>query len=112
MCSRSATTSSASSRRSSRSVRHCFASSTDARGSERACSFNFFSNSSKSWNASAVAPAKPARTPPSASRRTFRAVAFMTVLSIVTWPSPAITTLPSRRTQRIVVPWSAGIRHS
>src|SRR6266545_2152850 len=105
-CSRSATMSSASSRRSRRSVRHCFASSTAARGSERACSFSFFSNSSKSWKASAVAPAKPASTAPSASRRTLRAVAFITVLSSVTCPSLAIATLPSRRTHRTVVPWS------
>ena len=36
-------------------------------------------------------------------RRTFFAVFFITVLSRVTWPSPAMTTLPSRRTQRMVV---------
>ena len=45
---------------------------------------------------------------PSPRRRTLRALPFITVLSSVTWPSPPITTLPSRRTQRMVVPWNIG----
>jgi hypothetical protein len=87
-------------------VRHSFASSTAARGRERACSLSFFSKRSKSWNASAVAPANPASTWPSPRRRTFFAPAFTTVLSSVTWPSEAMTVLPSRRTQRTVVAWN------
>src|SRR5262245_10787968 len=43
---------------------------------------------------------------PSPRRRTFRAEAFITVLSRVTCPSPAMTVFPSRRTQRMVVPWN------
>jgi len=31
----------------------------------------------------------------------------MTVLPSVTWPSPPTATRPSRRTQRIVVPWGS-----
>src|SRR6185437_3354135 len=55
---------------------------------------------------SAVAPAKPATTSPALpSRRTLRALPFMTVLPRVTWPSLPITTRPSRRTQTMVVAW-------
>jgi hypothetical protein len=39
-----------------------------------------------------------------AERRTFRALPFMTVLPRLTWPSPAITTLPPLRTVTMVVP--------
>ena len=42
--------------------------------------------------------------PPSPRRRTLRAFALMTVCPSVTWPSPATTTAPSLRTERIVVP--------
>src|ERR1700733_13387567 len=45
--------------------------------------------------------------PPSPSRRTFLALAFITVCPIVTWPSPAMTTSPFLRTERIVVPCHA-----
>src|ERR1700733_10655845 len=45
--------------------------------------------------------------PPSPSRRTFLALAFITVWPIVTWPSPATTTSPFLRTDRIVVPCHA-----
>src|ERR1044071_5740367 len=38
------------------------------------------------------------------SRRTLRALDLMTVLPKLTWPSPAITTWPCLRTERIVVP--------
>src|SRR5690606_27053190 len=103
---RSATTSSASSRRSIRSVRQSFASSIAARGRLPYCS-SFFSKSSNSVNASAVPPAKPATTLPSRNRRTLRALPFMIWLPIVTWPSPPTATLPLRRTQRIVVPWNS-----
>src|SRR5262245_47808258 len=34
----------------------------------------------------------------------------MTVCPTVTWPSPAITTRPRWRTQRMVVPWISGAR--
>src|SRR5262249_49957754 len=59
---------------------------------------------SKRVSASAVPPAKPASTLPWKSRRTFRAPRFTTVWPRLTCPSPAITTLPRCRTQRIVVP--------
>src|ERR1700742_4086627 len=45
--------------------------------------------------------------PPSPSRRTLRAFAFITVWPIVTWPSPATTTRPFLRTERMVVPCHA-----
>src|SRR2546425_5289615 len=54
--------------------------------------------------ASAVDPANPASTLSLNSRRVFRAVCFTTLSPRVTWPSPTITTLESRRTHRIVVP--------
>src|SRR5690606_24606534 len=53
---------------------------------------------------SAVEPAKPTTTLPSAMRRTLLAVDFITVLPNDTCPSPAITTRPLRRTPRMVVP--------
>ena len=46
----------------------------------------------------------PAMTLPLPTLRTLRAVPLMTVWPSVTWPSPAITTLPPLRTVRIVVP--------
>src|SRR5579883_3422291 len=52
---------------------------------------------------SAADPANPASTLPPQILRTFRAPCFTIVLSIVTWPSPAIASLPSRRTAKIVV---------
>src|SRR5690606_28457967 len=65
------------------------------------------SNSSNRVNASAAAPANPASTWPSLPRRrTLRALDFITVWPRVTWPSPATATLPSRRTDRIVVAWN------
>ena len=64
--------------------------------------------SSNSANASAVAPAKPAMTAPSPSVRTLRALGFITVWPCVTWPSPAITTRPFRRTDTMVVPCQTG----
>jgi len=51
-----------------------------------------------------VVPAKPAITEPPASRRNLRAFDLTTVWPIETWPSPATTTWPPLRTQRIVVP--------
>src|SRR5262249_42996380 len=100
----SATTSSASSRRKKRSVRQSFPSSTQARARFRWCSLSLASKRSNKVKASAVPPAKPAITLPSPRRRTFLAVAFITVFSRVTCPSPTITVLPSRRTHRMVVP--------
>src|SRR5262249_5948748 len=102
----SATTRSASSRRRQRSVRQSLPSSTQARARLCLYSWSFDSKRSKRVKASAVLPANPARTRPSPRRRTFRALAFITVLSSVTWPSPPSTTRPSRRTQRMVVPWN------
>src|SRR5210317_1337185 len=98
-----ATHSSASSRRSRRSVRQSLASSIAARVRLPYCS-SFASNSSNSVKASAVPPAKPAITLPPARRRTLRALPFMMVLPMLTWPSPAIATLPWRRTETMVVP--------
>ena len=54
-------------------------------------------------NASAVPPAKPAKTLPLYKRRTLRAFPFMTVLPNETCPSPPTTTWPLRRTLTIVV---------
>src|SRR5579871_6095276 len=100
---RSATHSSASRRRKLRSVRQSLASSTAARA--RLPYFSSLpSKRSNSVNASAVPPANPASTCPECSRRTLRALPFMTVVPSVTWPSPPIATMPSRRTDRIVVP--------
>src|SRR3546814_9592779 len=41
---------------------------------------------------------------PSWRRRTFRALGFITVCPIDTWPSPMMTTLSSLRAERMVVP--------
>jgi hypothetical protein len=107
--SRSATTRNASSFRRKRSVRQSLASSTQARGRLLRWALSFSSKRSKSVKASAVEPANPASTWSSASLRTLRAVLLSTVLfSKVTWPSPAMQTLPSRRTHRMVVPWNKG----
>jgi hypothetical protein len=66
---------------------------------------SFFSSRSNRVKASAVAPAKPPMTLPSAPiRRTFFALGFITVLPIETCPSPAMTVLLPRLTPRIVVP--------
>src|SRR6516162_2957286 len=62
------------------------------------------SKRSNSVKASAVPPAKPASTLPSARRRTLRALPFMTVVPRVTWPSPPRAMAPLRRTPRMVVP--------
>src|SRR6266550_3755051 len=69
----SATTRSASSRRRNRSVRQSLASSTAARDRFLLKSFSFPSKRSNRVKASAVAPAKPATTDPSPSRRGLRA---------------------------------------
>src|SRR3954451_1560417 len=102
----SATSSSASSFWRYLSVRQSLPSSTQARARFFWCSLSLPSKRSKRVNASAVLPAKPAITCPSARRRTLRAVPLRIVLSKVTWPSPASATFPSRRTQRMVVPWN------
>jgi hypothetical protein len=54
-------------------------------------------------------PAKPAITRPSARVLTLCAFPFITVLPMLTWPSPAIATLPSRRTETMVVPRNCSI---
>src|SRR5690606_26130819 len=107
----SATTSSASSFPKRRSVRQSLASSTAARVSWP-CFSSLASNSSNRVKASAAAPAKPASTWPSRPRRrTLRALAFITVLPRVTWPSPATTPRPLRRTETMVVAWKvSGLR--
>ena len=99
----SATTSSASSRRRKRSVRQSLASSTAALARFLLKSFSFPSKRSNRVKASAVAPAKPATTDPSPSRRSFLAPCFITVLSSVTCPSAPRATFPSLRTQTTVV---------
>ena len=100
----SATAIMASSRRRYRSVRQSLASSTQARESWPGCCSSLASSRSKSVSASAVAPAKPASTLPPPSRRSFFAFDLSTVWPKDTWPSPAITTLPSLRSDKIVVP--------
>src|SRR3546814_12239300 len=47
-------------------------------------------------------------TEPSCNWRTFFALGFMTVWPMDTWPSPATTTLPFFRTDRMVVPCQTG----
>jgi hypothetical protein len=58
--------------------------------------------------ASAVAPAKPATIWPAPRRRTFLALPLTIVWPIETWPSPAITTWPPLRTNRMVVACQPG----
>ena len=58
--------------------------------------------------ASAVEPAKPARIWPLPNRRTFLALPLTMVCPIDTWPSPAITTWPALRTDRMVVACQPG----
>ncbi len=84
-------------------MRQSFASSTTLRGRLPLCCSSFDSNRAKRANASAVDPAKPDTIFPLYRRRSLRAPLFKTSLPIVTWPSPAKTTLPLRRTHRIVV---------
>src|SRR6266851_3025033 len=101
----SATASRASSRRSTRSMRHSLASSTAARARLPRCSSSFASKRAKSVKASAAAPAKPASTRSWCILRTLRAPAFMMVWPTVTCPSPATATRPRCRTQTTVVAW-------
>src|SRR5690606_2637688 len=85
--------------------RQSLASSTAARRSCPLYCSSFFSSRSNRVKASAVAPAKPAITfPPAPIRRTLRALGFITVLPMETWPSPAITVLPLFLTPMMVVP--------
>src|SRR5690606_38615175 len=102
--SRSATSSRASRRRNARSLRQSFASSTAARVSLPWCFSSCSSKRSNSVKASAVPPAKPASTWSRYRRRTLRALPLSTVWPWLTWPSPPMTTLPWRRTDRMVVP--------
>src|SRR5579871_6224300 len=57
----------------------------------------------KSVNASAVEPANPAKILSLKSRRIFFAECLITDSPSVTWPSPAKTTVPLRRTDNTVV---------
>src|SRR5689334_21119212 len=99
----SATNKSASKWRRERSVRHSFASSTEARERLPLYCSSLDSKRPNNANASAVEPANPARILLLYRRRSFFAEDFRTSEPRVTWPSPAITTLPSRRTHRTVV---------
>src|SRR5436309_4907248 len=101
--SRSATASRASSRLSTRSVLQSLANSTAARFRLPRYSSILASNFSNKVKASAVAPAKPAKTWSWCKRRSLRALLFMTVVPTVTWPSEPMATRPSRLTQRMVV---------
>ena len=87
------------------SVRQSLANSTAARINCPRCCSSLRSSRSKRVNASAVAPANPPMTEPSCNCRTFLAFGFITVWPIDTWPSPAITTLPFLRTDKMVVPY-------
>src|ERR1700753_281231 len=103
--SRSVTRMMACSWRRARSVRHSLASSTTARSRLPPNSSSFSSRRVKRANASAPPPAKPTSTLPLPARRTLCAPLFTTVLLfIVTWPSLAMHTRPSRRTRSTVVP--------
>src|SRR5437868_9185711 len=105
ICSASATIIRASRLRRYLSVRQSLASSTAARSNCPLYCSSFFSSRSNKVKASAVAPANPPMTFPSAPiRRTFLAFGFITVLPIETCPSPAMTVLPPFFTPRIVVP--------
>src|SRR5690349_23805204 len=89
-------------------MRQSLAGSTAARVSWPGYCSSLLSSRSNRVKASAVAPAKPPITSPLPSRRTFLALALMTVWPIETWPSPPITTLPPLRTVRMVVPCQTG----
>src|SRR5271168_4096539 len=99
----------ASSLRRPRSVRQSLARSTQARASCSGYCSSLPSSRSIRVKASAVAPAKPASTRPSASRRTLRAALLTMVWPMETWPSPAMTVEPPLRTARMVVPCQLGI---
>src|SRR5512139_2738363 len=109
-CSRSATASIASRRRSMRSVRQSLASSTALRSRWPECLSSLASKRSNSVKASAVPPANPASTFSWYRRRTLRAVDLMTMLPSVTWPSPPRATSAPRRTERMVVPRYCSMR--
>ena len=87
------------------SVRQSFANSTAARRKLLGNCSSFDSNRSCNACASATLPANPAITFSFASRLTFRAVCFMIVpcSPMVTWPSAATATFPSRNTAITVV---------
>src|SRR3989344_541954 len=86
------------------SVRQSLASSTAARSNWPLWRSSLLSSRSNRVKASAVAPAKPPMTLPSCRRRTLRALGFITVWPIDTWPSPMMTTLSGLRAERMVVP--------
>src|SRR3569623_778540 len=109
MRSLSATSSSASSFLSTRSVRQSLASSPAPRSRLPFVSFSLASSFSNSVMPSAAEPAKPAMILLSCRRRTLRAVPFTTVLPSVTCPSAPMTTEPPRRTARTVVERIRGV---
>ena len=86
-----------------RSVRQSLASSTTERERFPLNCSSLVSKRANSANASAVEPANPASTLSLYNRRSFFADALITSLPSVTCPSPAITTLLSRRMQITVV---------
>ena len=96
------------------SMRQSLASSTQPRANWPGRASSFFSSRSSRVKASAVDPANPATMsrPPGARRRTLRAVPLITVWPRLTCPSPATTTMPPRRTARMVVPCHPGNRSS
>src|SRR5262245_32161589 len=104
----SSTTSMASRRRSTRSVRQSLESSTAARFRLPLYSSSLASNLVNRVSASAAEPAKPASTWPPCMLRILTASPFMTVWPKVTCPSPARALWPRWRTARIVVPWMRG----
>src|SRR5229473_507128 len=103
VCSLSETSNKASRCRRNLSVRQSFASSTAPRPRLPLYCSSFDSKRLNSEKASAVEPANPARILSWYRRRIFLAECLMMPSPSVTWPSPAMTTLPLRRTQRTVV---------
>src|SRR6266850_1398126 len=100
----------ASRRRSARSIRQSFTSSTAARSRFPRCSSSFASKREKRAKASAADPAKPVRIESRWIFRIFRAPCLKTTFWTVTWPSPARAIFPSRRTARMVVLLMSGSR--
>src|SRR6202158_1789184 len=103
VCSWSETSSRASRWRRNLSVRQSLASSTAPRPRLPWYCSSFDSKRLKRVKASAVEPANPARILSWYRRRIFLAECLITPSPSVTWPSPAMTTVPLRRTLRTVV---------
>ena len=101
---RSATASIASSRRSTRSERQSFASSTAERVEMALVLVELAFEALEQRERVGGRAGEAGQHAILMSRRTLRAVAFTTTLPSVTWPSPPSATLLPRRTERIVVP--------